>query len=130
MANKMKKYRVPKTAITERGLKQLIKKATKNGLSIREWALEHEVTPQVISAFFAKTQGAGLKLPEVLGYRPQVIYLPLDEEPIAVAYPPRRPAKNPTSKVDHSKPPLEKKGLKPRDERKETKKRLKKRKKA
>lgn len=130
MADKLKKYRVPRSAITEKGLKHLIRKATKNGLSTRDWAIEHGVTPQTISAFFAKTQGAGLKLPQVLGYRAQVIYLPLDEDPIQVAYPPRRLTKNPSLKVDHSKPPLEKKGLKQKDDRKETKKRLKKRKKA
>ena len=85
----MKDYRVPKTAITEKGLKKLIRKAAKKHSSIGEWARDNEITPQAVSAFFRKTQGAGIKIPEVLGYRPQVVYLPLKEKPIATPVPPR-----------------------------------------
>lgn len=121
----MKKYRVPKSAITEKGLKRLIRDAAKKHASVGEWARDNDITAQSVSAFFRKTQGAGLKIPEVLGYRPQVIYLPLDEELIATPMPPRRIAKNPTSKVDHTREPIEKKSVKKASEREETKKRLK-----
>lgn len=127
---KLKKYGVPKSAITERGLKQLIKQESKNSSSVGAWAEEVGLTRQVVSAFLNKTQGAGLKIPEVLGYRPQIVFLPVSEEPIAIAYPPRRPAQRPSSKVDHTKEPIEKKGLKQKNERKEAKKRLKAKKKA
>lgn len=123
----LKKFRVPKTAITERGLKRLIKDAAKDHASLAEWAQENDITPQQVSAFFAKTQGAGLKIPTVLGYRPQIVFLPVGEDPISTAPPPRRVTTRGTSKVDHSKPPIEKRGLKKIDDRKATKERLKKR---
>lgn len=85
------KYSVPKSAITEKGLKALIKKAAKEKDSVGEWARENGITPQAVSSFFRKTQSAGIKLPAVLGYRPQVIYLPLDE-PLITAELPKRPA--------------------------------------
>lgn len=121
----MKKYRVPKTAITEKGIKRLIRDAAKKHPSVGDWAREHDITPQSVSAFFRKTQGAGLKIPEVLGYRPQVVYIPLDEKLITTPMPPRRPAIKPTSKVDHTREPIEKRGVKKPNEREETKKRLK-----
>lgn len=125
----MKKYRVPKTAITERGLKRLIRDAAKKHASTGEWAREHDITPQAVSAFFRKTQGAGLKIPEVLGYRPQIVYIPLDEELISTPNPPRRVAHKPTSKVDHTREPIEKASVKKKKtDREETKDRLKKRK--
>lgn len=123
----MKKFRVPKAAITERGLKKLIKKKAKKHTSMGSWAEEHGILPQTLSAFLRKTQGAGLQIPEALGYRPQIVFLPLDHELIQTPSPPRRPTKNPSKKVDHSKEPLEKKHAKKKDDRKETKKRLKKR---
>lgn len=110
MSSRMKKYQVPRTAITERGLKRLIKDAAKEYTSIAEWAVQNEVTPQSVSSFFRKVQGPGLKIPEILGYRPQIVYLPLDEPLIQEPTAPRRPAKRPTNKVDHSKPPIEGKG--------------------
>ncbi len=121
----MKKYSVPKSAITEKGLKRLIRDAAKKHASTGEWARENDITAQAVSAFFRKTQGAGLKIPEVLGYRPQVIYLPLDEELISTPNPPRRVAQRPTSKVDHTREPIEKKSVKKGSDREETKKRLK-----
>lgn len=123
----MKKYRVPKTAITERGLKKLIKQAAKDHSSLGEWAKENDITAQQVSAFFAKTQGAGLKIPAALGYRPQTVYLPVDEDLICTLPPPRRATTRPTSKTDPTKAPIEKRGLKKVDEREEAKKRLKKR---
>ncbi len=122
-----KKYRVPRSAITERGLKKLIKDAVGTDSSRNDWAIANKVTPQQLSAFFCRKQGAGLKIPEVLGYRPQIVYLPVDEDLISTPNPPRTAAtKRPTSKVDHTKEPISKKGLKPVDDREATKKRLKK----
>jgi len=103
----MKKYQVPRSAITERGLKKLIEQAAQSHSCVGEWAREHDITPQSISAFFRKTQGPGLKIPEVLGYRPQVVYLPLDEKLIQEPAAPRRTSSRPTSKVDHTKTPIE-----------------------
>lgn len=124
-----KKYRVPKSAITEKGLKRLIRDAAKKHSSIGDWARENEITPQAVSAFFRKTQGAGIKIPEVLGYRPQVIFLPLDEDLIQELPAPRRATDRPSKKVDHSKEPVEKASARRRTDREEVKKRLKNRKK-
>lgn len=123
----MKKYRVPKFAITERGLKKLLKEAAEDHSSLGAWAVDNDITPQAVSAFMRKIQSAGLKIPEVLGYKPQIVYIPLDEKPICTANPPRRPTNRPTSKVDHSKEPVEKKHLRRRNDREETKRRLKRR---
>lgn len=128
MAEKLKKFAVPKKAITEKGLKKLIKDAAKGHPSVGDWARENGITPQAISAFFRKTQGAGLKIPEVLGYRPQVIYMPLNEPLIQGLPAPRRVAKKPTSKADHTKTPIERKGRVSQEEiEKKLKKALKKR---
>lgn len=121
-----KKYRVPKTAITEKGLKRLIRDAAKPG-TISDWANQNGILPQTVSAFLRKVQGAGLQIPEALGYRPQTVYIPLDEELITTPNPCRRPTKNPSKKTDHTREPLEKRHLKGRNARKETKNRLKKR---
>ena len=119
---------IPKTAITEKRLKKLIKAAAKEHSSLSAWAEEHKITPQQVTSFFRGTQGAGLKIPEVLGYRPQTIYLPVDEELICHQNPPRKIATvRPTSKVNHKLDPIETRGLK-FDDREATKKRLKKRK--
>lgn len=95
----MNKYRVPKTAITEKGLRKLLDKATKDHASRSEWAKEHDITPQSVSAFMLQTQGAGLQIPQALGYRPQTVYLPVDEEPIS----------GPKSAVKKADPPKKKK---------------------
>lgn len=121
-----KKFRVPKTAITERGLKRLIRDQAKNS-SMSDWAEKHGIFPQTVSAFLRKTQGAGIQIPEALGYRPQIVYLPLDEELITTPMPSRRPTKNPSKKTDQTREPLEKRHLKPKDERKATRSRLKER---
>ena len=121
MAFDPKKYRVPKTAITEKGLKKLVTEAVK-GSSQADWAISNDLTPQSVSAFMNDIQTAGLKIPEVLGYRPQVIYLPLDEDEIFQPKAPRRVAKKPTPKADHRRKPVEKGKF---DDRAATKQRLK-----
>lgn len=120
------KNRIPKSAITERQLRKLMKEAAGDD-SLSSWAVENNITPQAVSAFMRRVQSAGLQIPEVLGYRPQTIYLPLDEEPICHMNPPRRPTKNPSKKVDHSLEPIEKRSLRKKNDREETKKALKKR---
>lgn len=125
--NFLKKYRVPKSAITERGLKRLLKRAARDYSSLSDWAVDHGITPQAVSAFMRGTQGAGLQIPKALGYRPQTIFLPLEEDRITEAPPPRKPTDRPTDKVDHSKDPVEKKWSRRKDPRKEAKRRLKKR---
>lgn len=104
-----------------------MKKAAEEHTSLGAWAVDNDITPQVVSAFVRKTQSAGLQIPAVLGYKPQIVYIPIDEEPICTANPPRRPTKNPTSKVDHTREPVEKKHLRKRDDREETKRNLKRR---
>lgn len=119
------KYAVPNTAITERGLKQLMRKAAKEHSSVSEWAKAHGITPQAVSAFIRKTQGAGLQIPEALGYRPQIVFLPVEEELISTPNPPRRATDKPSKKVDHTREPVERANRKHVNEREETKKRLK-----
>lgn len=123
----MKKYSVPKNAITERGLRKLMTKAAKENSSLSDWATANGITPQAVSAFTRKVQSAGLQIPTVLGYKPQIVYIPINDENISTANPPRRPTTRPTSKVDHRREPVEKKHVKVKDERKETKKKLKER---
>ena len=120
------KGRIPKSAITEKQLRKLLKEDAGDD-SLSAWAVENEITPQAVSAFMRRVQGAGLQIPEALGYRPQTIFIPLDEELICHMNPPRRPTKKPTKKVDHSREPIEKRGLRKKDDRKETKRRLKRR---
>lgn len=120
------KNKIPKSAITERQLRKLLKEAAGDD-SLSSWAVENNITPQAVSAFMRRVQSAGLQIPEALGYRPQVVYLPLDEEPICHMNPPRRPTKNPSKKVDHSLEPIEKRSLRKKNDREETKKALKKR---
>lgn len=123
------KGKIPKTAITEKQLLKLLKRDAEenHGGALSAWAQENGMTPQVVSAFVRRVQGAGLQIPEALGYRPQTIFIPLKEELICHMNPPRKPAKRPSKKVDHTQDPIEKKGLKKKNDRKETKKRLKKR---
>ncbi len=104
----MAKNKVPKTAITEKGLLRAMKKAAKQHNSVGEWAISNGITPQAVSAFVRGVQTAGLQIPAALGYRPQVVYLPIDEVPIQEGAAPRRPSARPMSKVDHRKPPVEK----------------------
>ena len=124
----MARNKIPASAITERQLRRMIKDASKKSSSLSAWAVEAGITPQQVTSFMRRIQSAGLKIPEYFGYRPQTVFLPLDEELIAHMNPPRRLAKNPSKKVDHTREPIEKKGLRPVNDRKETKQRLKDRK--
>lgn len=85
-----KKHRVPQTAITEKRLRIMLRKAIREADSAGEWARDHGVTPQALSSFLNRTQTAGLKIPEALGYRPQTVYIPLEEDPISTNVTPRR----------------------------------------
>jgi len=119
-----KKYRVPKQAITEKGLKKLIRDQVKKHASQHEWAQKKGVQTAGVSAFMRKTQSPGLAIPAAVGYKPQVVYIPIGMDPIQTAYPSRRATAKPTAKTDRKKPTIEK----PRSETKaELKKRLKKR---
>lgn len=121
----MKKYKVPKNAITERGLRKLMDKAAKSHSSLSDWATAHDITPQAVSAFTRKVQSAGLQIPTALGYKPQIVYIPIEDDNISTANPPRRPTSRPTSKVDHKRDPVEKKHLRAKNDREEAKKLLK-----
>lgn len=80
--------KIPKGAITERKLRKLLKAETDKSSS-NAWSAEHKITPQAVSAFERQVQGAGLQIPEALGYKPALIYIPLDEEDLAIKPPPR-----------------------------------------
>lgn len=119
-------YSVPDYAMTEKGLKAKIEQAIKAGghLSMSEWAKETGVQPAGVSAFLRGTQPAGLKIPEVLGYKAQTVFIPINEEMISTAYPQRRPTSNPSRKTDPDKEPVEKKTV-PKKTAVETKEELK-----
>lgn len=105
--DKKNKNSVPSYVITEATLRQLLTDDMKENSSELAWAKENGITPQSISAFRRKVAGPGLKIPELVGYRPQTVYIPLDAELISTPAAPRRATDNPTSKVDHTKPPIE-----------------------
>lgn len=84
------KNRIPKSAITEKQLRRLLREAADDS-TVSAWATDNDITPQAASAFMRRTQTAGLQIPEALGYYPQTIYLPLDEEPISTTPPSRVP---------------------------------------
>jgi hypothetical protein len=117
---------VPSCAITERELRSMMKQKIKACSSELEWSRSVGITPQVVSAFRRKVQGPGLRLPEVLGYRPQLVFLPLKEPLIQTPNPPRRLTSKPTSKVDHTKEPIEKTIAKTEKKSKKAKKKKKK----
>lgn len=108
------KNRIPKSAITEKQLRRLLRKAAEEEGSLSAWAVDNKITPQAVSAFMRKVQSAGLQIPEALGYRPEVIFVPLDEEPISHRNPPRRHTDRPSRKVDHSREPIEKRSMRKR----------------
>lgn len=81
--------KIPSTAITEKKLKQLIREAGDDAGSISEWAKDEGITPQAVSAFMRNTQSAGLQIPQALGYKPQVIFIPLKEDDICHSNPSR-----------------------------------------
>lgn len=117
--------KIPKGTLTEKQLRKLLK--DKMGeQSATEWGGEHEITAQQITAFMRASLSPGLKIPMKLGYFPQTVYVPIKGPRISTANPPRRVAKNPTAKVDHTREPVEKKGWVKPDKKKELKKRKKK----
>jgi predicted DNA-binding protein YlxM (UPF0122 family) len=85
------KNRIPKSAITEKQLRRLLKESA-DDTSLSAWAVDNGITPQAVSAFTRRVQTAGLQIPEALGYYPQTIYLPVDEDPICTDRP-SRPSK-------------------------------------
>lgn len=94
------KNRIPKSAITEKQLRKMLKQAARDGDgTISSWANDNKITPQAASAFMRGVQTAGLQIPEALGYYPQTIYLPLGAEPIATKPPSRTPPPKPVKKA-------------------------------
>lgn len=82
------KNRIPKSAITEKQLRRLLKDAAED-TSLSAWAVDNGITPQAVSAFMRRVQSAGLQIPEALGYYPQVVFLPLKEDAISTRNPSR-----------------------------------------
>lgn len=77
----MKKRKIPSDAITERELRRLIKSTIKDSGDTRsEWASEKGITAQSLSSFLLKKQGPGYKIPRTVGYKPLVIYVPIEED--------------------------------------------------
>lgn len=111
-----KKNRVPETAITEKALRRLLKREIRSSSSIADWATDQGITPQAVSSFIHGVQGAGLQIPEALGYRPQTVFLPVSEELIC-----KTPSRS--KKVAKKSPPKSKR----EDLHKESKRRLEKR---
>ena len=72
--------KIPSTAITERQLIKKLRKAIKEVGSIREWSTDHGIISQQAGAFMRGTQGAGVKIPKALGYRPVIIFIPVDRK--------------------------------------------------
>lgn len=106
--------KIPKGAITERKLRKLLKAETDKSSS-NAWSAEHKITPQAVSAFERQVQGAGLQIPEALGYKPALIYIPLDEEDLAIKPPPR-------TNAARKKPVVEEKPAKQKKTKKDKKK--------
>ena len=86
MEKSPKAHQVPSNAITEQGIKALLKKKAKKVGSLSGWATNNGITPQAVSAFMCERQGPGSKIPEALGYKPQVIYIPIEVEDIQNSY--------------------------------------------
>jgi hypothetical protein len=57
------KNRIPKSAITEKQLRRLLKSAAEEEGSVSAWAVENGITPQQVSAFLRRVQTAGLNIP-------------------------------------------------------------------
>lgn len=115
--------KVPKSAITERKLRKILQEAiNKNGTSTG-WAIENEITPQAVSAFERQIQSAGLQIPAALGYKPALVFIPVDEEDLAVK-PPSRLKETPPTKdeVLAKKAKDKKKAVKSKDKDKKKKK--------
>jgi len=64
-------------ALSERKLKKLLRKTAEDEGTLGEWARENNIAPQVVSAWLNGKQGAGLQIPEALGYKPVTVYIPV-----------------------------------------------------
>jgi hypothetical protein len=71
------KNKIPKKAITDKQLRKVLKAAADKEGSLSSWAVVNRITPQAVSAFMRRVQGAGLQIPEALGYKPAVIFIPI-----------------------------------------------------
>jgi hypothetical protein len=92
------KNRIPKSAITEKQLRRLLRDAAEDS-TLSAWAVDNGIVPQAVSAFMRKAQSAGLQIPKALGYYPQVIFLPVDEDPITSKPPSRVQPKSLSGKL-------------------------------
>lgn len=115
--------KIPKGAITERKLRKLLKAETDKAGSSTAWANEHKIFPQTVSAFERQVQSAGVQIPEILGYKPALIYIPIDEPDLAIKPPSRAKAK-PAGRTAHESlqsKPKEPKAKKPKKDKKKKK---------
>jgi len=62
--------------LTERELRRELKQLLKEeDFTAREWATDNGITPQQVTAFLRREQGAGLKIPKALGYKPLIVFV-------------------------------------------------------
>jgi hypothetical protein len=113
--------KIPKTAITERKLRKLLIESIGPEGNGSAWSKEHGITPQQVSAFERQVQGPGLKIPSVLGYKPQIIYIPVDEEELFIK-PPLRGKAEPTKDEVMAQKAKDKKKAKKKKKKKDKKK--------
>lgn len=110
--------KIPKTAITERKLRKLLQEEiNKNGTSTG-WAIEQNITPQAVSAFERQIQSAGLQIPAALGYKPAIVFIPVDEEDLSIKPPSRAKETPPTKDELLAKKAKEKKEAAKKDKKK------------
>lgn len=67
--------KIPSSALTERQLIRALKKEIREAGSARDWAIDHGITSQQVSAFLLGKQGAGVLIPKALGYKPVTIFI-------------------------------------------------------
>lgn len=71
--------KIPPYSITEKELRRLVRLSIASTGTASSWAVDNDITPQQVGAFLRKDQGAGIKIPEILGYEPMVIYIPIKD---------------------------------------------------
>lgn len=71
--------KILKVAITELKLRRLLKKELQDK-TMTDWGKKYKMTPQQVSAFIRKKQGAGARIPAALGYKPITVYIPIDAD--------------------------------------------------
>jgi hypothetical protein len=82
------KNRIPKSAITEKQLRRLLREEAAETAPLSAWAVDNGITShRLCRPSCERLQSAGLQIPEALGYYPQTIYLPRKEEPICTERP-------------------------------------------